>query len=590
MLRSRLFTASAAVCALAAFPAVGTAATPNTWRAGPSMSLPRLFPSLATLADGRVLFVGGVLNVPGGEAVDAYSPQTNSFSAVAAMHQNRSGPLAVSLTDGRVLAAGGAGAGDTSGEIYDPAADTWTAIPSPMHAMRSSGLLTNTAAAAVSLPGGEALLVGGEATGPGGPTAGADIFDPSLNGGVGGFSAAADMSTPRLGAGAAALPGGDVLVVGGSDAASEALATGEVYHSSSNTWTPVANQMATAHVQPSVVPLPNGNVLVFGGVASAVSSPSLATTTDSEIYDPATNRFTPTGPTIHSIVLPSTAALPDGRVVAAGGESLIEGNAAFGQTQVYEPTVNAWVRGASPLGLTLQAGAALPSGEVLATRIDTVLSGTGTQIYTPATVPGAPTEVAAQARNGAAVVTWAPAADNGRPITHYTVRASNGTTVTTADGREQATIPVPGGASVSFTVTATNDLGTGPSSAPTAAVTPTATGPVDKTPPTVKVSGLKTRLKLKSFLKGVTATVTTSEPASLSLHLYASARRATLARVDNVVLASKSYRRALVRHIRLRPGRRLFGHARRFSVRLRISAHDAAGNLRTVTKTIKVVR
>ena len=63
------------------------------------------------------------------------------------------------------------------------------------------------------------------------------------------------------------------------------------------------------------------------------------------------------------------------------------------------------------------------------------------------------------------------------------------------------------------------------------------------------VSKLKAKLKLKRFLKGVTATVTPSEPASLSVDLLASARKVTIAKAYNVILASKSYGRAGVRKI-----------------------------------------
>jgi hypothetical protein len=39
----------------------------------------------------------------------------------------------------------------------------------------------------------------------------------------------------------------------------------------------------------------------------------------------------------------------------------------------------------------------------------------------------------------------------------------------------------------------------------------------------------------------------------------------------------------------MKPNRRLIGGARRFSVLLRVSATDAAGNSRTVSKTIRVL-
>jgi hypothetical protein len=49
-------------------------------------------------------------------------------------------------------------------------------------------------------------------------------------------------------------------------------------------------------------------------------------------------------------------------------------------------------------------------------------------------------------------------------------------------------------------------------------------------------------------------------------------------------------RSASARHIKVKPSRKLVGHAHRFTVRLRIVATDAAGNTRTVTRTVRVSR
>lgn len=91
-------------------------------------------------------------------------------------------------------------------------------------------------------------------------------------------------------------------------------------------------------------------------------------------------------------------------------------------------------------------------------------------------VPSAPQSVAALAGNTTATVSWTPPASNGGfPITSYTVTSSpGGITATTLDG-VTTSIVVPGltnGVSCTFTVMATNALGTGPASAPSNAVVP----------------------------------------------------------------------------------------------------------------------
>ncbi len=103
---------------------------------------------------------------------------------------------------------------------------------------------------------------------------------------------------------------------------------------------------------------------------------------------------------------------------------------------------------------------------------------------TPAapTVPGAPASVTATAGNQSAMVSWTAPANGGSPITLYTVTPYLGgvaQTATQVAGTPPATTAtvtaLTNGDSYTFTVTATNAVGTGPASAPSATVTPTAT-------------------------------------------------------------------------------------------------------------------
>ena len=96
----------------------------------------------------------------------------------------------------------------------------------------------------------------------------------------------------------------------------------------------------------------------------------------------------------------------------------------------------------------------------------------------PSAVPDAPTGVAATAGNSSASVTWTAPSDEGSPITGYTVTATDSTDV--ANGGQtvsSATAPVTvtgltNGDSYTFTVTATNSLGSGIASAASPAVVP----------------------------------------------------------------------------------------------------------------------
>jgi hypothetical protein len=99
----------------------------------------------------------------------------------------------------------------------------------------------------------------------------------------------------------------------------------------------------------------------------------------------------------------------------------------------------------------------------------TLLSG----ISAPATAPGAPTGVTASAGNGSATVSWsAPASTGGSPVTGYTVTSTPaGATCTTA-ATSCTLVGLTNGTSYTFTVLATNVIGSGSPSAASAPMVP----------------------------------------------------------------------------------------------------------------------
>ncbi len=123
-----------------------------------------------------------------------------------------------------------------------------------------------------------------------------------------------------------------------------------------------------------------------------------------------------------------------------------------------------------------------------------------------ATVPGAPTSVSSAPSDGRADVTWAAPPANGSAITGYTLTASPGG-ATVSVGGDTTTAMMTGltnGTAYTFSVTATNVVGTGPASAASAPATPVVAGRfVAQTPVrvldtrvgTTANPGLKTALK-----------------------------------------------------------------------------------------------
>ena len=105
-------------------------------------------------------------------------------------------------------------------------------------------------------------------------------------------------------------------------------------------------------------------------------------------------------------------------------------------------------------------------------------------VYSPtsgATAPGAPAGVSATAGNASAAVSWTAPSNGGSAITSYTVTPYVGSaaqTPVTVSGSPPATSAtvtgLTNGTAYTFTVSATNAVGTGPASSPSNAVTPDA--------------------------------------------------------------------------------------------------------------------
>jgi hypothetical protein len=90
-----------------------------------SMSAGRGYHSAVSLADGRILVVGGFSDLPLASATaELYDPQAGTFSPTGSMTFARTGKPAIALlADGRVLVTGGRGKDDystTSAELYEP--------------------------------------------------------------------------------------------------------------------------------------------------------------------------------------------------------------------------------------------------------------------------------------------------------------------------------------------------------------------------------------------------------------------------------------------------------------------------------------
>ena len=241
----------------------------NSWTPLPKPPTQRIGPDMVLLDDGRVLVVGGQDIVPSSlqdvippfvGTTEIFNPETGEWQQAATMDQPIFRQAAVLLSDGRVLVVGGTmfdATQTTRAEIYDPATDTWT------------------------------------------PTE--------------------DMGVERGRPNAVLLSDGRVLVTGDRLLDISALTgtgKGETYHPDTGTWTPTED-LSKPSIGHTLTLLPDGRVLAAGGLNPIATHYGVYSTT--EIFDPATNSWSPGPELSEPRAYHSATLLPDGRVLLVGG-------------------------------------------------------------------------------------------------------------------------------------------------------------------------------------------------------------------------------------------------------------------------------
>jgi N-acetylneuraminic acid mutarotase len=243
----------------------------------------------------------------------------------------------------------------------------------PRAAAYSSGVWTTTGtmndprsgATATLLPNGKVLVVGGVGL------SSAELYDPA----TGAWTLTGFMHGDRAYHTATLLPNGKVLVAGGMTG--QWLATAELYDPATGTWSQ-AGSMNLRRSDHAATLLPNGKVLVVGGEAGPDDPEPAATP---ELYDPATNTWSPTGSLVGGAHAGSVATLlPNGKVLTVAGYVLPP----YGVVaQLYDPDTDTWSLSGTPAeAWTGSKAVLLTSGKVL---LIGGMSGNGAELYDPAT-------------------------------------------------------------------------------------------------------------------------------------------------------------------------------------------------------------
>jgi Galactose oxidase, central domain len=290
-----------------------------------------------------LLAASGCIN---GESADSPSPGSAASAAGSRAHKVALQNLKPSIpAAGDVLIAGGADASNQSiagAEFFDPSRGQFKAT--------GTAASSRAASSAAPLSPTQVLFAGGFSGGAtiknfslnleGKVLSSAESFDEV----TGAFSAAGTMGTPRMGFTATELNNGKVLVTGGLDNRENVLDSAELYDPTSRKFATVANPMSDRRVYHTATLLLSGKVLIVGGATNLSGD----TTNSADIYDPATNSFTPTTfPMDHQRAAHTatifTTGPAAGKVLIAGG---IGGSSFFfkdSSAELYDPASQQFV-------------------------------------------------------------------------------------------------------------------------------------------------------------------------------------------------------------------------------------------------------
>ncbi len=193
--------------------------------------------------------------------------------------------------------------------------------------------------------------------------------------GSGSFSNTGKMNVARYGQAAMLLANGEVLVLGGINSLA-AEQSAELYNPATGKWTLVGNLDPAGLFGYKAVLLANGEVLVAGG--SLLGSGGNYTN-GAALFNPSTGTWTPTGSMSIGRDEFMLIQLPNGKVLAAGGDAA-PGAGEVSSAELYDPATGTWAATGSMTGAYTGWGAGLlADGKVLA------IVDTGADIYDPAT-------------------------------------------------------------------------------------------------------------------------------------------------------------------------------------------------------------
>jgi len=288
------------------------------------LNVGRAYHTATLLPNGLVLIAGGQDDNSGDatNTAELFDPTAGTFTPTGSLTTARYLHTATLLNNGMVLIAGGYGGNNDTylpnAELYNPANGTFT----PTGSLNDARLLHT----ATFLQDGQVLIVGGQ--GNSGFLKSAELYNPATGaftytaGGYddyyeyyGGLNTARYLHTATL------LPNGMVLIAGGNyDGGS--LNSAELYNPASQLFTYTASNMNYLRQEHTATLLDNGLVLLAGGYGCTGADCTPSVLGSAELYNPATQSFSNTpGGLNYARELHTATLLTNGRVLIAGGDA-----------------------------------------------------------------------------------------------------------------------------------------------------------------------------------------------------------------------------------------------------------------------------
>jgi hypothetical protein len=216
----------------------------------------------------------------------------------------------------------------TARSVADPSKSATAAVvltDAGFRMLNTSTLVPRISHTATLLPDGKVLIVGGSKCDVNGCSlrqsfpfdrllSSAELYDPTSET----FSATGSMSIARAFHSATLLNNGTVLVTGGLSPGGGAGAIAEIYDPATGSFTRVGD-MAEGRIQHTASLLGDGRVLIAGGFEGNANDFGFFPTPTAEIYDPATQSFSPGGEMPQEAASQTASVLLDGTVLVAGG-------------------------------------------------------------------------------------------------------------------------------------------------------------------------------------------------------------------------------------------------------------------------------